>query len=80
MQPPCKDCPDRHLHCHSECDKYANYYIANEQRKKNIREEKLSWSYTFECMAKKQTAYLKRVSKNGYTVKDIYRENLLLFQ
>ena len=22
MKPPCKDCPDRHLNCHSECSRY----------------------------------------------------------
>lgn len=22
---PCKDCPDRHLHCHSECEKYIQF-------------------------------------------------------
>lgn len=22
---PCKDCPDRHLHCHSTCEKYIAY-------------------------------------------------------
>lgn len=22
---PCKDCPDRHIGCHSECDKYKEF-------------------------------------------------------
>lgn len=22
---PCQDCKDRHLHCHSECDKYKDF-------------------------------------------------------
>lgn len=33
---PCKDCPDRHYKCHSECEKYAEYDRIN----KEIREEK----------------------------------------
>ncbi len=31
---PCKNCPDRHLGCHSECEKYIAYDILN-----NIRRE-----------------------------------------
>lgn len=30
---PCKDCPDRHLHCHSECDRYKTF--AKEKRELN---------------------------------------------
>ena len=25
MKPPCKDCPDRHLNCHSECIRYLRW-------------------------------------------------------
>lgn len=25
MKPPCKDCPDRHLNCHSECSRYPRW-------------------------------------------------------
>ena len=25
MQPPCKDCPERALHCHGTCKRYAAY-------------------------------------------------------
>jgi hypothetical protein len=25
MKAPCKDCPDRHLHCHSECERYKTF-------------------------------------------------------
>ena len=25
VQSPCKDCPDRHITCHSSCDKYKEY-------------------------------------------------------
>ena len=25
MKAPCKDCPDRHYKCHSECDKYQAF-------------------------------------------------------
>lgn len=25
MKPPCKDCPDRHITCHSECTRYLRW-------------------------------------------------------
>lgn len=25
MKPPCKDCPDRHINCHSECIRYLRW-------------------------------------------------------
>lgn len=25
MKSPCKDCPDRHLNCHSECTRYLRW-------------------------------------------------------
>lgn len=25
MNNPCKDCPDRHAHCHSVCNRYGEY-------------------------------------------------------
>ena len=25
MNSPCKDCPDRHAHCHSVCGRYCEY-------------------------------------------------------
>jgi hypothetical protein len=25
MRPPCKDCPDRHIGCHSKCEKYLAF-------------------------------------------------------
>ena len=31
---PCKDCPDRHLHCHSTCEKYIAYNKECEELRK----------------------------------------------
>lgn len=25
MNPPCRDCPDRHINCHSECTRYLRW-------------------------------------------------------
>lgn len=27
---PCLDCPDRHVGCHAECERYANYKAARD--------------------------------------------------
>lgn len=36
----CKDCKERHLHCHSTCEKYNDFLKENEQRKAKIRKAK----------------------------------------
>lgn len=36
LKPPCKDCTERHLHCHSECEAY----IAFNKEREQIREER----------------------------------------
>lgn len=39
---PCKDCPDRHELCHSDCDRYIAYQIVNGiLREQKIKEKKL---------------------------------------
>ncbi len=43
LEVPCKDCPDKHAECHSECDKYIAFDILNdiirEQRYMESRRE-----------------------------------------
>lgn len=33
---PCKDCKERHLHCHAECGKYKEYKDTLENNRYNI--------------------------------------------
>ena len=40
--PPCKDCPDRVLSCHSNCTKYADYKEEIAAAKKR-EDEYYSW-------------------------------------
>lgn len=54
---PCaKDCPRRQSGCHSTCESYKEFYIANEQRKKDEREIKGSQrtlnEYTFNSVVR----------------------------
>ena len=39
---PCKDCTERHVGCHSECEKYARFCAENEKRKELQRRENLT--------------------------------------
>ena len=34
---PCKDCPDRHIGCHSTCDRYAEFLRENKEQKDAIK-------------------------------------------
>lgn len=34
---PCKDCPDRHIGCHSTCDRYTEFCRENQEQKDAIR-------------------------------------------
>ena len=51
IKAPCKDCPDRHQNCHSECDKYKAFsderkrlcQLKNEDSIKHSYEYKRSW-------------------------------------
>lgn len=37
---PCKDCEERYIGCHGDCEKYKSFYEQNEKIKANIRKEK----------------------------------------
>lgn len=39
---PCKDCTERHIGCHSECEKYARFCAENEKRKELQRRDKMA--------------------------------------
>ena len=42
LKAPCKDCPERHYLCHSECEKYLEYKKQNDA----LREQRLKESQT----------------------------------
>ena len=43
MQAPCKNCPDRHYLCHSQCEKYKAFQaFCEERRERRIKENKLA--------------------------------------
>lgn len=40
IQAPCKDCQERHMNCHSSCQKYIDFRkqrdLANDSRRKDV--------------------------------------------
>ena len=40
MKPPCKDCPDRQVGCHSTCEKYLLYKSELDKIKDSIQRER----------------------------------------
>ena len=45
MQPPCYKCPDRHIKCHAECEKYKEYTKHQQEIKDNEFKNKLYYRY-----------------------------------
>lgn len=42
MTAPCKDCPDRHYKCHSECERYKEFRKHCDNVRKQMQLESLS--------------------------------------
>ena len=56
MIAPCKDCPDRYLNCHDQCEKYKEYKeeLDRVREIRNKEYEKNSCSYESVMRAKQQ--------------------------
>lgn len=48
MQAPCKDCPDRSVTCHANCEKYREFATANAEQRKQRNIENVGRQYTIE--------------------------------
>lgn len=53
IEAPCKDCDERHPHCHGECEKYKEYKRVSEKNKEEYRKS-LIWEKYRDAMIKKQ--------------------------
>ena len=60
IQSPCKDCPNRHLKCHSECQKYQDYRKNLEAEKSLIKLEKEIDTYQKIACKKSKDISLKK--------------------
>ena len=59
----CKDCTKRHLHCHSDCEDYAELLKENAERNEKIRKAKEKEQGLREYDIYVRTRYLKRKGK-----------------
>ena len=69
---PCKDCPDRKLGCHSKCEKYKEYKLANDAHNKETRLSKMYRSDTYKGVIRE---YSIRKNNRREMVRKIDREN-----
>lgn len=56
---PCKDCTERYVGCHSECEKYAEYRSQIEEKNRLIHEGRQEL-YGADVYEKKKSRRLKR--------------------
>ena len=57
LNSPCKDCPDRHYLCHSECEKYLEFKKQNDAlREKRMKQNQLDYDCygTYYCFKKQK--------------------------
>jgi len=57
---PCKNCPDRVLHCHSSCEKYKAYRAIIEQNKAELSEEKAEKDFVYNVKREVRKRYNRR--------------------
>ena len=63
MNPPCKDCPDRSVTCHANCEKYREFATANAEQRKQRHIENVGRQYTIE----KYNKAVKKRSKKRFS-------------
>lgn len=66
--PPCKDCPDRHLACHDNCDKYKEWkdYLTDTKTKLNLSKGSYRSKATDRKSRRNRTKYSANYMKNKY--------------
>ena len=48
MNSPCKNCPERHRLCHSECEKYAEFAAEKARTRANRMKENAEFDFIME--------------------------------
>ena len=62
-QSPCKDCEDRHINCHSKCEKYLLFKSERIQTKEKIKNAYKLQSMLEEYERKKANKNRKRINR-----------------
>jgi hypothetical protein len=69
LKAPCKDCPNRHYLCHSECEKYIEYKKQNDEiREKRLKDNQTKNDIfcTYHCLKPKKRRRPYADSRGGY--------------
>ena len=71
VNPPCKDCPDRHIKCHASCERYLEYKKKNnEERQKDYKERLVTMQlYEMEQERKRKSSTAQRPSSLKHGMK-----------
>ena len=60
MTAPCKDCPDRHYKCHSECERYKEFRKQCDDVRKQMHLDSLGRKIEIDRAIKRQEYHRKR--------------------
>lgn len=63
MKTPCKDCEKRHVGCHGRCEKYQEYYKANQERLKQKAHDIDADQYALENTMRIRRSWQKRLRR-----------------
>lgn len=61
MKAPCKDCPDRHPNCHSQCEAYQEYAAFNRAKNEQRVKENIG---IYEMRNRKAKAHYRKIKKS----------------
>lgn len=62
MKAPCKDCPDRSVTCHANCEKHREFATANAEQRKQRHIENVGRQYAID----KYNKAVKKRSKKSF--------------
>lgn len=62
---PCLGCEERHLHCHSECEKYKAYKAILEEVKADARKRNEEYMFNYELKREVMKRYDRRKKGDG---------------
>ena len=61
---PCKDCEERHVGCHSKCEKYAEFRKEVNEKREALREQQKLEEFSV-------VSAIRRCKHRGITVKNV---------
>lgn len=66
-RPPCYECPERHVGCHSKCPRYGDWAALNQKRLEAMEMERVKDAVTMARQTGKMGVFLARKKKGLIT-------------